>query len=70
MKKVTGRVYIVNKARTRAFEEVEKAVYHPFSHILEIYRHNPFGVFCHQIVVCEYGDDIKCTGIKIKVGDH
>lgn len=67
MKKKKGKVFVTNSTRSRLFEDVERAVYHPFSHTLEIYTHSPFGVFCQQIIACEYNAKIKSTDIKIKV---
>lgn len=70
MRKNKGKVFVVTKTSSSTYEEVEKAVFHPFSHTLEIYRHSPFGVFCHEIVSCEYDAKIRSVGIKVKVGEH
>lgn len=70
MKRKKGKVYVVTSTRNTVFEDVEKAIYHPITHTLEIFTHSPLGVYCHQIVAYEYDAKIRSTGIRVKVGEY
>jgi hypothetical protein len=70
MRKKKCRVYVITSNRNTVVEDVEKAVYHPITHTLEIFTHSPLGVYCHQIVTYGHVAKIRSTGIRVKVGDH
>ncbi len=70
MRKKKGRVYVITSNHNSVIEDVEKAIYHPCTHTLETFTHSPLGLYCHQIVTCEYDAKIRSTGIRVKVGEY